>query len=90
MTSRSDMQYAWMPEEILVRVVEEEPNYLLATVAQWPEAGIYAPSFSLWDGAPLLDLLFQAADMAKPKGRSAPVLLVNLFLPKDDNDQLLL
>jgi hypothetical protein len=79
-----------MPEEILVRVVEEEPNYLLAAAVHRPEAGIYAPSFSLWDGAPLFDLLFQVADTAKPKGRPAPVLLVNLFLPKDDSHQLLL
>jgi hypothetical protein len=88
MATRSDVHYAWMPEEILVRVVEEEPNYLVAAAGHRPEAGIYAPSFSLWDGAPLLDLLFQAAEGAKPKGRLAPVLLVNLFLPRDDSNQL--
>jgi hypothetical protein len=88
MATRSDVYSAWMPKEILVRVVEEEPNYFSVAAGHRPEAGIYAPSFSLWDGGPLLDLLFQAADASKPKGRPAPVLLVNLFLPKDDSNEL--
>ena len=92
MPTRSDDQYQWIPDEIMVRVVEgEEADSMPAMAApHLPEAGVYAPSFSLWDGAPVLDLLFRASDAPKQKGRLAPVLFVNLFLPQDDGPQYLL
>ena len=91
MTTRSDVQYQWLPEEILVCVVEAGDGvYPPVAGPHWPEAGVYAPSFNLWDGAPVLDLLFKATDAPKQKGRPAPVLLLNLLLPKDDSPERLL
>jgi hypothetical protein len=85
MPSRSDAQYQWLPEEIFVRVVEGSEAMFMA--ARPPEADVYAPSFHLWDGAPLLDLLFKAIDAPKTKGRAAPVLFLNLLMPTDDSSQ---
>ena len=88
MTTRSDGQYQWVPEEILVRVVEDVPSdYTAPARPHRPEAGVYAPSFSLWDGVTVLDLLFKASDMPKQKGRPAPVLFLNLLVPKDESSQ---
>jgi hypothetical protein len=86
MLTRSDVQYQWIPDENLVRVVEGEEADAMRVMAasHLPEAGVYAPSFSLWDGTPVLDLLFRALDAPKQKGRLAPVLVVNLILPQDD------
>jgi hypothetical protein len=91
MSTRSDDQHAWFPQEILVRVVEgDEEAFLAGAMLRQPEAGVYAPSFSLWEGAPVLALLFKATDAPKPKGRPAPVLFLNLHLPKDDSPEYLL
>jgi hypothetical protein len=55
---------AWLPDEIIVRVLEEaEDNVVIP--GRRPEAGIYDPVFSLWDGGPLLDFLFQATGTPK-------------------------
>ena len=82
-------QFRWVPEEIVVRVVESDQPVSLSNRLPGPEAGEYAPSFSLWDGAPVLDLLFQAGDLPKLKGRVAPVLFLNLFVPSDDSSPYL-
>jgi hypothetical protein len=86
MPSRSEVQYQWSPEEILVRLVEGA-EALGGAATRGPEAGVYAPSFNLWDGAPVLDLLFKAIDAPKQKGRPAPMLVLNLLLPKADSSQ---
>jgi hypothetical protein len=88
MATRADGYTPLVLEDILVRVVEADyvampASYRLATDA-------YAPSFNLWDGAPVLDLLLKAADAPKQKGRPAPVLLLNLLVPKEDSSQRLL
>ena len=91
MPTRSDVQTPWVPQDILVRVVEgDEEAFLAGTALHLPEAGVYAPSFSVWEGAPVLELLFKAGDARKLKGRPAPVLFLNLHLPKDDNPEFLL
>jgi hypothetical protein len=88
MATRLDVQLPWMPDDILVRVVEGvEAGIPALAPPNRPEAGVYAPSFNLWDGAPVLDLLFKATDRPKQKGWMAPVLLLNLVLPKDESSQ---
>jgi len=86
MPSRSDVPNQWLPKEIFVRVVEGVEAMVMAAPHP-PEADVYAPSFNLWDGAPLLDLLFKATDAPKSKGRAAPVLFLNLLMPTDDSSQ---
>ena len=92
MLTVSEAQCKWVPDEILVRVVEGDADDMRgqSVAPHRPEAGVYAPTFSLWDGAPVLDLLFRAAEAPKQKGRPAPVLFVNLFLPQDDHPQPML
>jgi hypothetical protein len=86
MPSRSEVQYQWLPDEIYVRVVEGADAMLMAAPRPL-EADVYAPSFHLWDGAAVLDLLFKAADAPKEKGRASPMLFLNLVMPKDDTSQ---
>jgi len=86
MPNRSEVQYPMLPDEIYVRIVEGAEAMLMAQ-PQPSEVDIYAPSFHLWDGAPVLDLLFKAADAPRQKGRAAPVLFLNLLMPMDDSSQ---
>jgi len=86
MPSRSEVGYPRLPDEIYVRVVEGAEAMLMAQ-RQPPQADAYAPSFHLWDSAPLLDLLFSAADSPKQKGRVSPMLFLNLIMPINDSSQ---
>ncbi len=79
----------WVPSEIIVRVVEDDGWAALAQPRR-PEAGVYDPSFSLWDGLALLDYLSQVTDIPKRRGEPAPVLLLNLLVPRNDSAQPLL
>ncbi len=86
MPSRSVVDYPRLPDEIYVRVVEGAEAMLMAQ-SQPRQVDVYAPSFHLWDSAPLLDLLFNAVDAPKQKGRASPMLFLNLLMPKDDSSQ---
>ncbi len=86
MPSRSVVEYPRLPDEIYVRVVEGSEAMLRAQ-RQPPQVDAYAPSFHLWDSAPLLDLLFNAADTPKQKGRVSPMLFLNLLMPMNDSSQ---
>ncbi len=79
----------WIPSEIIVRIVEEAEDSWGMTFAQSrrPEAGVYDPSFNVWDGPALLDYLFTVTDIPKRGSQPAPVLLLNLLLPKPDGAQ---
>ncbi len=86
MSSRSGVGYPRLPDEIYVRGVEGAEAMLMA---QQPprQVDAYAPSFHLWDSAPILDLLFNAVDAPKQKGRVSPVLFLYLLMPYDDSLQ---
>ncbi len=86
MSSRLEGGYPRLPDEIYVRIVEGAEAMLMA---QQPprQVDVYAPSFHLWDSAPLLDLLFNAVDAPKQKGRASPMLFLNLLMPNDDSFQ---
>lgn len=79
---------SWVPDEIIVQVIEAaEPGGAVGGLPRRPEAGVYAPSFNLWEGSALLDFLFQATATPKPKDELPPLLLLNLLLPKADTTQ---
>lgn len=80
----------WLPDEIIVHLVEEPDGYAAFAQPEQPEAGVYNPVFSLWDGAPLLDFLFEATDKSNQKNGLAQVLLLDLRLPKAEEAQFLL
>ena len=82
--------FQWLPKEIIVRVVEGADSYAPFAQPELHEAGVYDPVFSLWDGAALLDFLFEATDKPKQGNGLAQVLLLNLRLPKPDSAQFLL
>jgi hypothetical protein len=86
MPSHSEVEYPRLPDEIYVRVVEGAEAVLMAQ-PQPRQVDVYAPSFHLWDSAPLLDLLFNAADAPRQKGRASPMLFLNLLVPNDDSSQ---
>ena len=86
MPSQLEVEYPQLPDEIYVRVVEGAEAMLMAQ-RQPPHVDTYAPSFHLWDSAPLLDLLFNAADAPKQKGRVSPMLFLNLLMPMNDSSQ---
>ncbi len=86
MPSRSEVGFPRLPDEIYVRVIEGGEAIFMAQ-PQSPQADVYAPSFHLWDSAPLLDLLFNAVDAPKQKGQASPMLFLNLLMPKDESYQ---
>ncbi len=86
MSSRSEIGYPRLPGEIYVRVVEGADAMLMAERPP-RQVDVYAPSFHLWDSAPLLDLLFNAVDTPKQKGQASPVLFLNLLMPTDNSFQ---
>jgi hypothetical protein len=80
----------WLADEIIVRLLNQAEGGAASTPPGAPEAGVYDPVFSVWDGAPLLDFLFAATGKDKPGSGYAKVLLLNLrLLPENDAEFLL-
>jgi hypothetical protein len=72
----------WTPDEVIVRVVEAADGYAAFSQSRRSEAGVYDPVFSLWEGTALLDFLFKLNDIPKTDGVPAPLLWLNLMVPK--------